>query len=139
MYPGDDVVDWIAWDPYASSQSAWLSGGYDRVMNRAGSNNAGWTGFYNWVTTKHAAKPLMLAEWGVYEYLPKPEFKPYLYRDVARQVAAYPKVKALVHFDSPAGVKGDTRIDTTPEALTAYRELVRSSYFRQDVTLLRTR
>jgi len=61
LYPGDDVVDWIAWDPYTGTNNRPLG----LFLNENTANVSGWTGFYNWATSNHPNKPLMLAEFGM--------------------------------------------------------------------------
>ncbi len=36
LYPGDDVVDWIAYDPYASASAGFYDGDFADMVNRAG-------------------------------------------------------------------------------------------------------
>ena len=53
LYPGDDVIDWIASDSYNSGKSTgYNSGDFNTMVNRVKAN---WNGFYNWATTKHPA------------------------------------------------------------------------------------
>jgi hypothetical protein len=63
LYPGDDYVDWIAWDPYVLSNTT-LTDTFAEFVNRSDGGPSGYTGFYNWATTNHPTKPLMLAEFG---------------------------------------------------------------------------
>ena len=56
-YPGNDVVDWIGWDPYNGSVKGWASP--EKVF----------AGFYDWLDQGNlgsaaAAKPRMLGEYG---------------------------------------------------------------------------
>ena len=58
-------------------------------------------------------------------YSPKnPRHKADFYRNVGRQITKFPRIKALVGFDTPHNQKGmDSRVDSTPDALEAYRRL----------------
>jgi hypothetical protein len=130
LYPGDDVVDWIAWDPYASGQeSGWLSGDFAKLVNRT--DGLPFPGFYTWATTAHPDKPIMLAEWGVFEDLSNPTGKAQFFESVAEQIARYPKFKALLYFDvkvDPHG-NGDTSLDSSKISLDAFRVLSRNPNF----------
>ena len=55
MYPGDDVVDWVAWDPYDFGE-----------CHRARGQSFAQTikPFYDWLVDHHPNKPFMLAEYG---------------------------------------------------------------------------
>lgn len=128
LYPGDRVVDWVAWDPYACVSPENDCGDFASMVNRT--YRAEWPGFYDWATTTHPDKPLMIAEWGVFENgdeRRKPEFL----ATVADQLPDFPAIKALLYFDSARAPRGDTRVNSSPAALGAYRELLRDPYFRQ--------
>jgi hypothetical protein len=58
IYPGDDVVDWIAYDPYGFREHET----FDMILNDPAGN--GWPGFYDWATEKSPGTPIMLGEWG---------------------------------------------------------------------------
>ena len=56
----------------------------------------------------------MVAEWGVWSSKRNPEHKAEFYREVGRQIGRFPKIRAMVHFDTPHNQKGrDSRVDTT--------------------------
>jgi hypothetical protein len=124
MYPGDDVVDWVGFDTYAYSRPGYGHGDFAELVNRrAGARNQ-WPGFYNWATTRFPHKPLMVAEWGVWHHRKNPAHKAEFYRSVGAQIGWFPRIKALVHFDTPNNQKGwDSRVDATREGLAAYRQL----------------
>jgi hypothetical protein len=130
LYPGDDVVDWIAWDPYASGQkSGWLSGDFAKLVNRT--DGLAFPGFYTWATIVHPDKPIMLAEWGIFEDLTNPTGKSRFFESTAAQIAQYPKFKALLYFDvtvDPHG-NGDTSLDSSKISLDAFRVLSRDRNF----------
>jgi len=127
LYPGDDVVDWIGMDPYAyANPSGYGSGDFADLVDRT-SDPARWPGFYTWATRTHGTKPLMVAEWGVYEN--EPARKAWIFSTVGRQLARFPAIKALVYFDSAHAPKGDTRPDSSPEALSEFRRLAAESLF----------
>ncbi|GAA0738381.1 endoglucanase [Dactylosporangium roseum] len=129
LYPGDDVVDWIGMDPYLYAKPGGYGyGDFSYLVNRT-SDPAKWPGFYNWVTRTHGNKPLMVAEWGVYEHTADPAQKAWIFSTVGRQLAQFPAIKALVYFDSPHAPKGDTRPDSSDSALAEFRRLAESTVF----------
>ncbi|MBE0009077.1 MULTISPECIES: DNRLRE domain-containing protein [unclassified Arthrobacter] len=141
LYPGNDVVDWIAQDPYAFGKPpVWLTD-FEGMVNRT---NGGWPGFYNWAATNFPDKPQMLAEWGVDEDPNYPEYKTDFFESANGQLAQHPKIKALVYWNSSGFDKngnpilvGETRADSKPSTLSAFRSFVdsdsltapRESYF----------
>jgi hypothetical protein len=129
LWPGDDVVDWVGFDPYLFARpGGYGHGDFTYLVNRT-SNPARWPGFYNWVTRTHGNKPLMVAEWGVYEYLSDPTQKAWIFSTVRAQLSRYPAIKALVYFDSPTAPKGDTRPNSTAQALRQFKALADSDHF----------
>jgi len=58
LYPGDDVVDWLASDPYVRTVAS-----VDTWNELANAPSTNFPGFYSWGKTK--GKPFMLAEWGI--------------------------------------------------------------------------
>jgi hypothetical protein len=134
MYPGDDVVDWIGFDTYAYGDQGYGHGDFAELLNRRSPARPRWPGFYNWAQRRHADKPLMVAEWGVWSSTANPAHKAEFYREVGRQIRTFPKIRALVHFDTPHDQRGrDSSVDATPEALQAYRALGRLPIFQVDV------
>lgn len=130
LYPGDDVVDWIAWDTYAYSTPGYGYGDFDEMVNRGGVPSdlvldglyplVGWPGFYSWASARFPDKPLMLGEWGVWNGADRGH-KAWFYRDVAASIGHFPRLKALVYFDTPA--EKDSRVNNPAQALGAYRDL----------------
>jgi hypothetical protein len=130
LYPGDDVVDWVAWDTYAYSDPGYGYGDFAELMNRRSSNRPSWPGFYNWAAARFPDKPLMVGEWGVWSSARNPEHKSYFFDTVAQQIQLFPRIKALVYFDTPSNQQGlDSRVDSTSGALDAYSRLGRTPTF----------
>lgn len=130
LYPGDDVVDWVAGDLYACLDGDRPCGDFADLVNR--SYHAEWPGFYRWATTTHPDKPLMLAEWGVHE-TGDGQAKADFVRGMAEQLPGFPAVKALVYFDAPEDDGRGTDVGTSADALSAFRDLFADEYFRQRV------
>jgi beta-mannanase len=126
LYPGDDVVDWVAEDAYNMGDVAGgkASGDFAATVNKP---KASWTGFYNWAHTNHPDKPVMLAEWGVFDRSDSPGRQAWYFNDVRTNLAEFPQLKAMVYFDSPTAPKGSTNFDNTPAALAAYKALINST------------
>jgi hypothetical protein len=129
LYPGDDVVDWIGMDPYLFARPGGYGHGDFAYLVDHTSNPAAWPGFYTWATRTHGNKPLMVAEWGVYEHSADPAQKAWIFSTVAQQIGRFPAIRALVYFDSPNAPKGDTRPDSSAPALTEFRKLAESQLF----------
>jgi hypothetical protein len=135
LYPGDDVVDWVAWDEYAySDPGKYGYGDFAEMMNRTAPD---WPGFYTWAAVKFPTKPLMVGEWGVWESAANPDHKPDFFSSVGLEIQLFPRVKALVYFDTPSAPTAggrDSRVDSTPAALAAYRKLGNESVFQVDLS-----
>ncbi len=102
LYAGDDVVDWIGWDPYPHSftRNTWA-----KLLNETISSGGvpSYTGFYNWARAAHPAKPLMLTEWGLdittTTGMGQANVSTVL-TNYRTQVQAFPEVKAVVYWNS---------------------------------------
>jgi beta-mannanase len=129
LYPGDDVVDWIAEDPYSiGSGGLWRSDFAGTVDRRDGSS---WPGFYTWATTAHPGKPIMLAEWGVTEDPSDPAAKAKFFSSMAAESQQFPDIKAFVYWSAPgAHPASATLVDSDPAALSAFRLLAASPQFQ---------
>jgi len=125
MYPGDDVIDWIASDSYNSGNpTGYNSGDFASLVNRVKDT---WSGWYQWATTAHPDKPLMLAEWGIWYRSATPSRMAWFYGSVQNELAQYPAIKALNYYNAIAGYsQGTTRVDATLSSLAAYQALATS-------------
>ena len=117
FFPGADVVDWLALDGYnwgrSHRSSRWRS--FDAIFADS----------YRRITALGPAKPVMLAEIGCAE---EGGDKAAWIRGALLDAvpARYAAVRAVVWFhDAPAG-HADWRIDSSPAAQQAWREVVRS-------------
>jgi hypothetical protein len=135
MYPGDQVVDWIGLDVYAYSTPGYGHGDFASVLNRKLAGKRGWPGFYNWAVEEHPNKPLMIAEWGVWSYRKNTHYKVDFYQRLGNELRRFPRIKAMVQFETPHNQKGqDSSVDSTPAALAAYRRLGHLPMFQVAVT-----
>jgi hypothetical protein len=124
FYPGDDVVDWIAYDPYAHAGAPTFSALLNRPDGR-------WPGFYQWAVDKAPGKPIMLGEWA-FDLQSQPLAPEAL--DDAHQVLQeqFPMLKALVYWNSRT-TEYDYRLDQQTDAgvafAAAYARLANQQYF----------
>ncbi|MGN6301186.1 MAG: CBM96 family carbohydrate-binding protein [Angustibacter sp.] len=124
LYPGNDVVDWIAWDAYNYGlTSGYNSGDFLATINRV---RGAWQGFYAWAHANHPDKPLMLAEWGIYQRDTAPGRQSWYFDDVRAHLADAPQIKAMVYFDSPM-VPSLGATQAGPDALPALKSLLAST------------
>ncbi|MEV0195157.1 hypothetical protein [Nonomuraea sp. NPDC050691] len=126
LYPGDDVVDWVAMDPYADDRVR----DFDGLVNKTRPDYPRWPGFYRWTQLRFPGKPVMVAEWGAFLRGEDRAFQRAFFESVRAQMRRYPQIKALVYFDSPRAPRGDTRFDAEPAAGRAFSELARDPHFR---------
>lgn len=124
LWPGNDVVDWIGIDPYAAgAASGYRAVDFAKLVNRP---DGSFPGYYTWAQQTHPGKPLMLAEWGVYESDSNPGGKAKFFQSMPSELAQLPNIKALVYFDYndpsiPDG--GNTSPDSSSSSLLAFQQL----------------
>jgi hypothetical protein len=126
LYPGDDYVDWIAFDPYASSGLGDQERGF-RFMLNSYWGISDWTGAYNYFTEHHPGMPIMLGEFGLGEKAGDPDWKAWFFHRIGARLAdgRFPMLKALLYFDNRyAGVAGDVRIDSSTQAVESVTKLL---------------
>jgi beta-mannanase len=129
LYPGDDVVDWMGLDSYLNAQrDDYHYGVFGDLLDRAGSNGQG---FYDWATTRHAGKPMMIVEWGVYHRVGRVIDKSAAYNSVLPELRKRPAIKALVYFDTKRDDEGDRdiSINSSRRSLAAFRTLAANPIF----------
>ncbi|GGM60579.1 DNRLRE domain-containing protein [Dactylosporangium sucinum] len=132
LYPGDDVVDWVGVDTYNNAQPGGFHyGDFNYLMNRT-TDKAKFPGWYTWATTNHPSKPIMVAEWGVYDSSKTVvgKNKAAVYATVLPQLAKLPAIKGLVYFETAKDQNGhDIRMDDTPEALAGFKKIAADPRF----------
>jgi hypothetical protein len=134
LYPGDDVVDWVGLDSYVSVEPGYYHyGDFGDLLDRL--PTGGGLGFYDWSVANHPAKPIMVAEWGMYHRIKYVTDKSAAFATVVPELATHPKVKAIVYFDTPSDDEGDRNIavDSTPAGLAAFKVTASNPLF--NVTL----
>ncbi len=108
LYPGDDVVDWIGYDPYGFEAQT----DFAALLNRP-NPDIGWPGFYSWATQK-TDKPIMVAEWG-FDLTANPDAAEILADAPEIVETQFPRIKALVYWNS-IGERINARLDQPGEA-----------------------
>ena len=123
LYPGDDVVDWIGLDTYANAEPGYHHDLFGGMLDRGG--------FYQWATTRHASKPIMVGEWGAYHRTHHPVDKSAIFDSVLPALATHPAIKAIAYFDTKHDDTGDRdiSIDSTGRNLAAFRDLAAAPLF----------
>lgn len=132
LYPGEDVVDWIGLSGYGQSLYDDGRSDFGEIVDQTKGESA-WPGFYHWVAREHPDKPMMLAEWGVFHEDKYPEHQQAVFEAARYQMAHYPRLKAIVYFESPDAEGRNSEVHLHEDTLAAFRELMRSPYF--DVSL----
>jgi hypothetical protein len=120
-YPGNDVVDWIAWDPYNGGNCPRYPSGWHTFTQITEANYAYFT-----TTAPYRDKPLMLGEFGTVEQPGNAAGKGGWLSSVPSQASAEPLLKALVYFDSTSGC--DWAVDSTAAALQGFESMTTAGY-----------
>ena len=124
MYPGNSYVDWIGYDPYnyySCRNSRWQS--FSQTIGP----------FYQWLSTHHFEKPIMLTEYGTSADPANPALEASWYRDIAPAINRYSGIKALSLWNSTTGQCSFTLSNQSAQGQAAYRQAGLSSYFRQQL------
>lgn len=102
LWPGNNLVDWVMWDPYANGDND----SWDKTISP----------FYNWMTANNDASHAYLSKpWGIAEtgiHLNSQESSGVAFWQEAKQALdanTFPLLKAYVVFDSSNG-KPDNRV-----------------------------
>ncbi len=121
-YPGAEYVDWLGLSVYGKMLKSEDWNSFAHVMDAP----------YQEICKLDPQKPLILAEWGVGEFPPadKAEFIAKTFADLPTK---YPRVKAAVYWherwENTDGSYSNLRVNSSPEALDAYRNGVAAAYW----------
>ncbi len=129
LYPGDDYVDWVAYDPYnfyaCRNNPTWKT------------TEAAVGGFYQWLDDNGigAGKPRMLAEYGTTFDPADATRKQEWFEALPRVVEDHPLVKAVVYFNS-AGITTTSptcnmRMDDSASSIAGFSTAGADPYFNQ--------
>jgi len=101
------------------------------MVNRHWSDST-WRGAYRWSHHNYPAKPVMFAEWGIGEKPDQPDWKPWFFGTVAKDLGRFPMLKAITYFDSASPEHGgDVRPNTSEASLRAWIELAAKPKFHR--------
>jgi hypothetical protein len=122
-YPGDEYVDWVAISLYGAqyADEEWFS--FEELMDPV----------YDELVSLFPDKPLMLAEWGVGEWPQKGDKAAWYTEALTKLRSKYDRIKiAIVYHErwqNDDGTWSDLRVNSSPEALKAYKDGISSDYF----------
>jgi len=123
-YPGDDVVDWIAYDPYGVERQDDIGMVLDVAV-------PDWAGFYSWATAKAPGTPIMLGEWGI-DLRRQPNAAAVLDSAVPILEDRFPMIKAFVYWNDYMDnvvVRLDEPTTLGRAYAAAYRRFAQNPYF----------
>lgn len=129
LYPGDDLVDWVTWDPYVSGDTSWnqeISRFYTFLEQSADS------------THQFTAKPWGLAEYGSWHTIQEKAYQMYNEAKVAAEANAYPRLKLYTIFDSSG--TNNSKIEYSfsnqrdPQELGEYSKFAQSKAFTDPIS-----
>jgi beta-mannanase len=131
LYPGDAYVDWIGLDSYVSVEKDYYHyGDMGDILDRQ--PTGGGLGWYDWAVKNHPAKPIMVAEWGMYHRTKSITDKSAAFNTVVPELKAHPAVKAVVYFDTASDDEGDRDISVNSKAssLAAFKKVAADPMFK---------
>ena len=123
MYPGDDVIDWISWNPYnwfgCNGDAPWKS-----FKTQA-------SPFYEWAITNHPGIPLMIGETATNENPDDAGAKAEWIDDLATDLpSAFPNIRAILWFQQSSETGFcERRWDSSEASTNAFQSLAETSYF----------
>lgn len=122
-YPGSEYVDWLGLSVYGKQYASdpWVS--FHEAMDRA----------YHEICGLDPSKPVIVAEWGVGEF-PRDESKAVWIQDALEAFRTqYRRVRGAVYWHerwkNPDESHSNLRVNSSPEALDAYRRGVSDPYW----------
>ncbi len=121
-YPGDAYVDWLGLSAYGKLNRSDGSPTFNEVLEDA----------YPALHQINPDKPMILAEWGVGEFIPGD--KPAFIRTAFTALKdSYPLFRAAVfwheRWETQEGTYANLRVNSSPASLAAYREGVADPYW----------
>lgn len=115
MYPGDTYIDWIAADGYNSFscfRKPWQS--FQQIYGK----------YYEWASRHN--KPMMSAEYGAVEDPAHPGRKGEWFTDLAKTLQQWPRIKAMVYFNSAPAC--ENWVTSSTSSLAGFKALADNSY-----------
>ena len=123
-YPGDDYIDWIGISTYGAQRPGEEWHLFSEIMDTA----------YLELAAISSEKPLAVLEYGVVDDPATGNKASWIY-DALQSVrnGRYPRIKAMSYWhenwENDDGTISNLRLDSSPEALAAYREEVAHPFF----------
>ena len=122
-YPGSDYVDWLGLSVYGKLDNSMDWGSFYDVCESA----------YREICQVDPSKPLMVAEWGVGEYPTFGNKSEWLRKAFEDYEERFPRIKAAIYWherwQNDDLSYSNLRVNSSPEALSAYREGVGNTYW----------
>jgi len=121
-WPGADYVDWLGFSVYGKMQ-------HDDDWSMLHNNM---DAAYQEICQLDPDKPVIVAEWGVGEFPPNDKAE-FISQGLQELKGRYPRVKAAVYWherwENPDGSFSNLRVNSSPEALAAYRAGIADPYW----------
>ncbi len=123
-YPGKDYVDWLGMSAYGQQ---WLDGKWEDFMSQV-------RGPYDELCQLDPDKPIMMTEWGVGEFPSSGSKAAWITSAFQEMAADYPRLRAAVYWherwqNSETQFYSNLKVNSSPEALEAYRNGVANSFW----------
>ena len=129
-YPGDEYIDWIGISIYGGQKPGDEWSNFKENLNEA----------YSEMTEVSDEKPFAIFEFGTIDDTAKGDKAKWI-KNVFNKIKSekYPRIKALSYWHSfwvnEDGSVSNMRLDSSPEALNAYKEAISNSYFTPKVIM----
>jgi hypothetical protein len=128
MWPGDDIIDWLAWDPYnlyGCTNSNWQT-----FEERADQSLIGNFSFYDHTGLNWPEKPLMIGETGTNEHDALTPTKATWFTEMALSIEGnLSRIKAMYYFHAGPPTFCERYIHTSPEAQAAMAAVGARAHF----------
>jgi len=112
MYPGDDYVDWVGYDPYNF---------YSCNGSRWETPTESLKPFYDWMSANITSnKPVLLGEYGSVSDSNDPTRIEKWYAELGGALASMPRIRAVMQWNSQTSATCDFRITREPQALEGF-------------------
>lgn len=128
LWPGEDVIDWLAWDPYnlyGCTTNTWHS-----FEQRADQSLIGNFSFYDHTGLNMPGKPLMIGETGTNEHDNLTPTKAQWFLDMLTSMKTnLTRIRAMYYFHAGPPTFCERYIHTSPEAQAAMAQVGADPYF----------
>jgi hypothetical protein len=151
LWPGDDVMEWLTWNPYAQSFST--RGDLRALLTKTTGGSGGWQGMYHWATTAKTVgvnglrypfagnRKLGTGEWGTWYATdpiegPDTDASPGTYTDSQAatflrtfddQILEFPRIRLMQHYNDNHNHKN--HVDGHPLSEAAFFEIAHAAAF----------